>query len=227
MESLQNSDILLIMNNKILMVGIAALTVGVIGGYAIANTNIVDAPISNQRQADATPMGMHRMSGDSMMVNGNTNTGSMNNMDHMMSMMVQSEREFIDGMIPHHQEAVDTAKEVMARGGTTPEIKQLVQNIVVAQEKEIAEMKMWYKTWYKEAYKEDDKYKPMMRELSSLSGKELDQTFLEDMIMHHMGAIMMAQSVQPHIEHQEMEKLTQAIVTSQSAEIRQMRQMPR
>jgi uncharacterized protein (DUF305 family) len=149
----------------------------------------------------------------------------MNNMDHMMSMMVASEREFIDGMIPHHQEAVDTAREVIARGGSTPEIKQLAQNIVVAQEKEIAEMKVWYETWYKEPYKDNGKYSSMMRELATLSGKELDRVFLEDMIMHHMGAIMMARSVQPYIEHPEMEKLTQAVVTTQSTEIGEMRQM--
>lgn len=213
------------MNKEILLVGVLALVVGSIGGYTVANTNKVNAPIANEKQTEATPMGMHRMPDGTMMGNPDTNTGSMNNMDHMMSMMVQSEREFIDGMIPHHQEAVDTAKEVIARGGTTPEIKQLAQNIVVAQEKEIAEMKVWYETWYKEPYKENGKYKPMMRELSALSGKELDRTFLEDMIMHHMGAIMMARSVQPYIEHQDMEKLTQSIVTSQSAEIGQMRQM--
>jgi uncharacterized protein (DUF305 family) len=49
--------------------------------------------------------------------------------------------------------------------------------------------------------------------------------FLEDMIGHHMGAIMMARSVQPYIEHDEITELTEAIVSSQSAEIAQMRQM--
>lgn len=213
------------MNNQILLVGVLALVIGGIGGYTVANSNKTISPSGNEKQMGAVPMGMHRMPNGSMMGNPDTGTGSMNNMDHMMSMMVRSEREFIDGMIPHHQEAVDTAKEVIARGGTTPEIKQLAQNIVVAQEKEIAEMKVWYETWYKEPYKENIEYQPMMRELSTLSGKELDRTFLEDMIMHHMGAIMMARSVQPYIEHQEMEKLTQAIVSSQSAEIGQMRQM--
>lgn len=145
-------------------------------------------------------------------------------MDHSM-MMVSNERAFIEGMIPHHQEAVDTAKEVIARGGTTPEIKQLVENIVVAQEKEIAEMKVWYETWYKESYKDDGKYSPMMRELSNLSGKELDRVFLEDMIMHHMGALMMARSVQPHIEHQEMTNLTEAILSTQTAEITLMKKL--
>jgi uncharacterized protein (DUF305 family) len=72
-------------------------------------------------------------------------------------------------MIPHHQEAVDTAKEVIARGGSTPEIKKLAEDIVVAQEKEIAMMKGWYQSWYSEAYVDDPKdYKPMMRDLSQL-----------------------------------------------------------
>jgi uncharacterized protein (DUF305 family) len=63
----------------------------------------------------------------------------------------------------------------------------------------------------------------MMRDLSNLSGAEIDRTFLEDMIMHHMGAIMMARSVQPYVEHQEMEDLTKAVVDTQSKEIQQMR----
>jgi len=65
----------------------------------------------------------------------------------------------------------------------------------------------------------------MMRELAGLSGAELDQRFLEDMVMHHMGAIMMARSVQPHIEHQEIEVLSQAIVETQTAEIELMRDL--
>lgn len=86
-------------------------------------------------------------------------------------------------------------------------------------------MKVWYETWYKESYKDDRKYSPMMRELSNLSGKELDRVFLEDMIMHHMGALMMARSVQPHIEHQEMTNLTEAILNTQTAEITLMKKL--
>jgi uncharacterized protein (DUF305 family) len=160
-----------------------------------------------------------------MMGDADTGMGNMNQMDHMMAMTVTSEREFITGMIPHHQEAVDTANEVIERGGTTPEIKQLVENIVVAQEVEIAEMKQWYADWYGEPYSDNGEYIPMMRELENVSGTELDRMFLEDMIGHHMGAIMMARSVQPYIEHDEITELTEAIVSSQSAEIAQMRQM--
>jgi uncharacterized protein (DUF305 family) len=147
-------------------------------------------------------------------------------MDHS-AMMVSSEREFLTGMIPHHQEAVDTAKEVIERGGSTPEIKTLAENIIIAQELEIAQMKQWYLDWYGEEYVADDSYQPMMRELAGLSGAELDKRFLEDMVMHHMGAIMMAQSVRPYIEHQEIEVLSQAIMTTQTAEIELMRDLLR
>ncbi len=65
----------------------------------------------------------------------------------------------------------------------------------------------------------------MMRELENLSGAELDRVFLEDMVMHHMGAIMMARSVRPYIEHEEVKVLADAIEETQSDEITLMQQM--
>jgi uncharacterized protein (DUF305 family) len=144
---------------------------------------------------------------------------------HDMNMMVSSEREFLQEMIPHHEEAVATAKEVVARGGSTPEIKTLAENIITAQEKEIADMKTWFKNWYGVEYVADGKYQPMMRSLTSLSGAALDKVFLTDMIMHHRGAIMMANSVTSHIEHPEMTTLVGNIKTTQSAEITEMQNL--
>jgi uncharacterized protein (DUF305 family) len=205
------------MKNQNILIVVIALLIGGIGGYSIAG--------KDNEVSENIPMGMHRMPDGTLM--GNASSGNTNQMDHMMAMMVSSEQEFIEEMIPHHQEAVDTAKEVIARGGTTPAIKQLVENIVVAQEAEIAKMKQWYKDWYGKLYTDNGEYAPMMRELKNLSGAELDRVFLEDMIGHHMGAIMMARSVQPYVEHDEIAELTQAIVSTQSAEIAQMRQMLR
>ncbi len=194
------------MNNQTILIAIIALLLGGIGGYVISEKNQPEVEEwSCDHMGDEKGMDMPSM--DNMM-----------GMDHS-AMMVSSEREFIEGMIPHHQEAVDTANEVIARGGTTPEVKELVENIVVAQEAEIAEMKAWYLTWYGEEYKDVGSYQPMMRELETLSGEEIDKRFLEDMIGHHMGAIMMARSVQPYIEHQEITDLTKAIVETQSDEI--------
>ncbi len=164
------------------------------------------------------------MNGGHMMPDGTMMGGEMgsNSMGMGMGMMVASEREFIMGMIPHHEEAISTAKEVIARGGSTPEIKTLAENIVKAQEAEVAQMKGWYKNWYGVDYVSDNKYRPMMRPLQSLSGAALDKMFLSDMIMHHKMAIMMAMSVDAHIEHDEIKTLSANIKKTQSAEITEM-----
>lgn len=51
-----------------------------------------------------------------------------------------ADRDFLTGMIPHHQGAIDMAKIVLTYG-KDPQVKALAQGIVAAQEKEIAEMK--------------------------------------------------------------------------------------
>ena len=133
-----------------------------------------------------------------------------------------SERQYIEHMIPHHQEAIDTAKQVVARGKNT-DVKTLAESIIIAQEKEISDMKAWYQSWYGVEYKDTGVYEPMMRDLVPLSGDTLDRAFIEDMIPHHTHALMMNQQVVPNIEHEEIKALATAIAETQSAEIITMR----
>jgi hypothetical protein len=50
--------------------------------------------------------------------------------------------DFVKGMIPHHEGAVDMAKTVLAFG-KDPAIRKLAEDIVKAQDSEIAMMKAW------------------------------------------------------------------------------------
>ena len=53
---------------------------------------------------------------------------------------------FITAMIEHHEGAIDMAKLAETRA-EHDEIKQLSQDIITAQEGEIAEMKQWQQQW--------------------------------------------------------------------------------
>jgi uncharacterized protein (DUF305 family) len=52
--------------------------------------------------------------------------------------------DFVKGMIPHHQGAIDMAKVVLAHGKDA-QIKKLAREIIEAQEGEIALMQEWLK----------------------------------------------------------------------------------
>lgn len=65
----------------------------------------------------------------------------------------------------------------------------------------------------------------MMGQGSMMHGNSdapFDALFLDGMIMHHQGAIVMAQQALAESEHDEVRELSEAIISAQQAEIEQM-----
>ena len=55
------------------------------------------------------------------------------------------DKAFLEGMIPHHQGAIDMAKYL--EKSDRPELQELGKNIITAQQAEIEQMQKWLKDW--------------------------------------------------------------------------------
>ncbi len=158
-----------------------------------------------------------------------TNLGSekplqeMNHFNHEVS--IKSERDFIEHMIPHHEEAVKAATELIGKGTKLRPVHDLAEQIIDKQNIEVEEMKVWYLSWYEVDYQDVGVYAAMMRNLSELSGAELERTFLEDMILHHEAAILAANQVLKLSISKQTEGLAKEIITTQENEIELMQNL--
>jgi uncharacterized protein (DUF305 family) len=144
---------------------------------------------------------------------------------------------FATNMIPHHKQAVQLAQMAPDRS-TNPEVLQLAGAIAAAQEPEIETLKVLLVQW-KEGGNEpppephaghgssmqgmvDD---ATMGQLESLKGTAFDTLWLKSMIGHHQGAIEMAKAEIANGANADAKNLAQQAVTTQQAEITQMKQM--
>jgi uncharacterized protein (DUF305 family) len=202
-----------------------------IGGLT-ACSNSAQTPNSTQPPAaSSSPMaGMPGMDHSQM------NHGAMN-----MDLGAADENfdlRFIDAMVPHHQGAVKMAQEALQKS-KRPEIKKLAQSIIADQDKEIAQMQQWQTSWYASATTPmawnsntksmmpmtQDQMKGMMMNMDlGAADDQFDLRFINAMIPHHESAIVMANDALQKSKRPEIQKLARAIVSSQQAEIDQMKQ---
>ena len=65
-------------------------------------------------------------------------------MDQRMSITYSgdADKDFVMGMVPHHQGAIDMAR-IELQYGKDPQLRKLARDIVAAQQKEIAFMQSW------------------------------------------------------------------------------------
>ncbi len=141
---------------------------------------------------------------------------------------------FIAGMVPHHQSAIDMAEMARTRA-EHKEIGQLASDIISAQQREIGQMRTWYKQWYgtDQIPQMDEQMMGEMMPGTDMGGMEatdlskakpFDKAFIDAMIPHHQSAVMMAQHALKQAKRPEIKQLAQEIIASQEQEITQMKQ---
>ena len=165
-------------------------------------------------------------------------------MNHSMAMDLgpadaNFDLRFIDAMIPHHQGAVEMAKEAQQKS-KRPEIKKLADNIIKSQDQEITQMKQWRQAWYPSAGDKPMAYDSQMGHMMEMSSDqtkammmsqdlgaadaEFDLRFINAMIPHHEGAVTMVKDVLGKSKRPEIKQLGQEIIKAQNTEIEQMQQ---
>lgn len=125
------------MKKESVLYGIIGLLVGVLLTVFVATVSV-----NTQNQTMMRMMGMNTeemMGGSSM---------SMDEMTEELKKQNGSEFDklFLEEMIVHHQGAIDMANLVLQKS-SRPELRSLANDIIVAQTKEIDQMKQWQVQW--------------------------------------------------------------------------------
>jgi uncharacterized protein (DUF305 family) len=130
-------------------------------------------------------------------------------------------RHFIEQMIPHHEDAV-TMSDLALKQAEHPELKQLATTIKQTQSAEIKQMQDWYKQWYGTDVPASTGMS--MGQMQAVDGaKPFDKAFIEAMVPHHEQAVMMSTMALQSVDRPEFRIFLQNIITTQTAEIEQMR----
>lgn len=137
--------------------------------------------------------------------------------------------DFVAGMIPHHQGAVDMALIVL-KYGKNPEMKALAERIIIAQRQEIGFMSNWLRARKSSYRMADAKTRPstiayeksmevMHHGMMVGYTGDVDVDFARGMIPHHQGAVDMADILVEYGDAPELRELAHDIIRSQKQEI--------
>lgn len=164
-----------------------------------------------------------------------TEDDSMPGMDHGSSEQAADANDadvmFASMMIVHHEQAIEMSDIVLAKDDVDPEVAALAGDIKTAQGPEIEQLQGWLDDWG--VNPDDQEMAPMdhgdgmmseedLAALEAAGGAEASQLFLEHMIVHHEGAVEMAQIQVDSGSNPGAVELAQTIIDAQTAEIQEM-----
>ena len=172
-----------------------------------------------------------------------TDAGSMKGMDHGSSAMSTTQPPAIGAnhnaadtmfarmMLPHHSQAVEMSDIMLAKPSLDAKIIALAKDIKTAQAPEISTMTNYLSAWGEStAMTGDHSMAGMMTsadldKLKAAQGTEAAKLFLTQMTAHHEGALEMAKTEVADGKNADAVTLAKSIVSSQEAEINDMKEL--
>jgi uncharacterized protein (DUF305 family) len=151
----------------------------------------------------------------------------------------QADIAFLQGMIPHHDQAIAMA-QLAPTHGASPKANDLASRIQGEQGPEIAQMSGLLQSWGapvpakgmtgmapEHGQMPGMMSNSQMQQLIAATGAGFDRMFLQMMIAHHQGAVTMSQTELIQGSNAAARHLAQQIITGQQAEISQMQTLLR
>ena len=194
---------------------------------------------ASKTEADHSSMDSSDMDMGSMSMG----TGMKSGMDKMMTDMHQMEmsgnvdNDFAMMMKSHHQAAVDMAQAEL-ESGKDESLKKMAQNIIDAQKSEINELQSFLDNHknpeknYDPSMKEKgfskvmDQNMTMMMDMPKMDeSASTDKHFVQMMVPHHQGAIMMAEGFVQFGKDPGLVSMAKKIIADQKMEIEQFEKM--
>lgn len=154
--------------------------------------------------------------------------------------------DYAHGMIAHHEQAVEMSDILLENDDLRPELEALAEDVKAAQGPEIDQMNAWLEAWEGGEHADHDAEghgpdeqddsdghdgdrghrdhggmlsEDQLQELVDAEGAEAERLFLDGMILHHEGAVDMAERHLEAGENTEALELSEQVIADQSEEI--------
>ena len=216
---------------------------GLLAAAAVVGTLTVGACSNTSAEHDMSSMGSSQTSAASAPSTSSGQSAQAHN---------DADVAFAQGMIPHHQQAVEMSDMLLGKQGIDPKVVTLANQIKAAQGPEIEKMQGWLTDWGvpTTASPEMSNMPGMpnmsgmpghdmggmgggggmmsqqdMAALQNAQGAEASRLFLTQMIEHHKGAITMARTEVDGGQFPAATEMARSIITSQQQEIDSMTAM--
>jgi len=211
------------MKTNTLIITALALTLG----FSSCQNNVSKTETDHSTM-DSTDMGMGSMPMNSAMQSG---MEKMMTEMHQMEMTGNIDYDFAMAMKSHHQAAVDMS-QLELESGKDDELKEMAQNIITTQKKEINELQSFLDNHknpernYDPAMKDQgfskamDQSMRMMMDMCRIEeNPSLDKQFAQMMIRHHEGAVQMAEGFIQFGKDRQLISMAKKMIEDQKIEI--------